>query len=38
VSTFCGEQGISRTSFEELRKRARLDGPAAVSASIAAKS
>jgi putative transposase len=30
VSTFCVEQGISRKSFYELRKRARTDGPAAV--------
>jgi putative transposase len=30
VSTFCREHGISRKSFYELRKRARLDGPAAV--------
>ena len=30
VSTFCAEHGISRKSFYELRKRAKLDGPAAV--------
>jgi transposase InsO family protein len=30
VSTFCAEQGISRKSFYELRKRAVTDGPAAV--------
>jgi putative transposase len=30
VSTFCAEHGISRKSFYELRKRAVLDGPAAV--------
>lgn len=30
VSTFCVEQGISRKSFYELRKRALTDGPAAV--------
>lgn len=30
VSTFCTEQGISRKSFYELRKRARTEGPAAV--------
>jgi hypothetical protein len=30
VSTFCTEQGISRKSFYELRKRARIEGPAAV--------
>jgi putative transposase len=30
VSTFCAEQGISRKSFYELRKRAKIDGPAAV--------
>lgn len=30
VSTFCAEHGISRKSFYELRKRARIDGPAAV--------
>ena len=30
VSTFCAEHGISRKSFYELRRRARLDGPAAV--------
>jgi hypothetical protein len=30
VSTFCREHGISRQSFYELRKRAQLDGPAAV--------
>lgn len=30
MSTFCAEQGISRKSFYELRKRARVDGPAAV--------
>ena len=30
VSTFCAEFGISRNSFYELRKRAMLDGPAAV--------
>lgn len=30
VSTFCAEHGISRKSFYELRKRARVDGPAAV--------
>lgn len=31
VSTFCIEHGISRKSFYELlRKRARIDGPAAV--------
>jgi putative transposase len=30
VSTFCAENGISRKSFYELRKRARVDGPAAV--------
>ncbi|KKE98170.1 integrase [Mycolicibacterium obuense] len=30
VSTFCAEHGISRKSFYELRKRAAIDGPAAV--------
>lgn len=30
VSTFCPEHGISRKSFYELRKRALVDGPAAV--------
>lgn len=30
VSTFCAEHGISRKSFYELRKRASLDGAAAV--------
>jgi putative transposase len=30
VSTFCVEHGISRKSFYELRRRARVDGPAAV--------
>jgi putative transposase len=30
VSTFCAEHAISRKSFYELRKRARVDGPAAV--------
>lgn len=30
VSTFCAEHGISRKSFYELRRRAKLDGPAAV--------
>lgn len=30
VSTFCAEHGISRKTFYELRKRARVDGPAAV--------
>lgn len=30
VTTFCIEHGISRKSFYELRKRTRLDGPAAV--------
>ena len=30
VSTFCAEHGISRKSFYLLRKRARIDGPAAV--------
>ncbi|MBC3191122.1 transposase family protein [Pseudonocardia sp. C8] len=30
VSTFCIEHNISRKSFYELRKRARVDGPAAV--------
>src|SRR3954447_227836 len=30
VSTFCAEHGISRRSFYELRKRALVDGPAAV--------
>jgi putative transposase len=30
VSTFCTEHGISRKSFYELRKRAKLDGPATV--------
>jgi len=30
VWTFCAEQGISRKSFYELRKRAKIDGPAAV--------
>jgi putative transposase len=30
VSTFCAEHGISRKSFYELRKRAVVDGPAAV--------
>ena len=30
VSTFCSEHGISRKSFYALRKRARIDGPAAV--------
>ena len=30
VSTFCAEYAISRKSFYELRKRAVLDGPAAV--------
>ena len=30
VSTSCAEHGISRKSFYELRKRAKIDGPAAV--------
>lgn len=30
VSTFCAEHDISRKSFYELRKRAKVDGPAAV--------
>lgn len=30
VSTFCVEHGISRKSFYELRKRAQVEGPAAV--------
>jgi putative transposase len=30
VSSFCAEHEISRKSFYELRRRARLDGPAAV--------
>ena len=30
VTTFCVEQGISRKSFYELRKRVKVDGPAAV--------
>ena len=30
VSTFCVEHGISRKSFYELRKRATIEGPAAV--------
>ncbi len=30
VSTFCAEHGISRKSFYELRKRVKIDGPAAV--------
>jgi putative transposase len=30
VSAFCDEHGISRKSFYELRKRALLEGPAAV--------
>jgi transposase InsO family protein len=30
VSTFCAEHGISRKSFYELRKRTKVDGPAAV--------
>ena len=30
VTTFCAEYGISRKSFYELRKRARVEGPAAV--------
>ena len=30
VSSFCAEHGISRKSFYELRKRAHVDGPAAV--------
>ena len=30
VSTFCAEYGISRKSFYALRKRAKIDGPAAV--------
>ncbi len=30
VSTFCAEHGISRNSFYKLRKRAEVDGPAAV--------
>ena len=30
VSTFCVEHGISRKSFYELRKRSKIDGPAAV--------
>jgi len=30
VLTFCAEHGISRKSFYELRKRAKLDGPATV--------
>ena len=30
VSTFCAEHAISRKSFYELRKRAKIDGPAAV--------
>jgi putative transposase len=30
VSTFCAEHGITRKSFYQLRKRVKLDGPAAV--------
>ncbi len=30
VTTFCGEHGISRKTFYELRKRAKADGPAAM--------
>jgi putative transposase len=30
VSTFCAEHGISRKSFYELRRRARVEGPAGV--------
>lgn len=30
VTTFCAEHGISRKSFYALRKRAQIDGPAAV--------
>ena len=30
VSTFCAEHGISRKSFYELRKRTKINGPAAV--------
>src|SRR5579862_1363831 len=30
VSTFCDEHGVSRKSFYELRRRAKVDGPAAV--------
>ena len=30
VSTFCAEHGISRKSFYELRRRVKVDGPAAV--------
>ena len=30
VSTFCVEQGITRKSFYELRRRAKVDGPATV--------
>ncbi len=30
VSTFCAEHGVSRKSFYELRKRAKVEGPAAV--------
>lgn len=30
ASTFCAEHGISRKSFYELRKRAKVEGPAAV--------
>ncbi|TGD87888.1 transposase [Mycolicibacterium sp. CH28] len=30
VSTFCAEHGISRKSFYELRKRAKIDGPVAM--------
>jgi hypothetical protein len=30
VSTFCPEHGISGKSFHELRKRVRVEGPAAV--------
>ena len=30
VSTFCAEYGISRKSFYEPRRRAMVDGPAAV--------
>ncbi|WP_443094112.1 helix-turn-helix domain-containing protein [Pimelobacter simplex] len=30
VSTFCAERGISRKSFYELRRRAQVEGPAAI--------
>ncbi|MGV0740741.1 IS481 family transposase, partial [Mycobacterium syngnathidarum] len=30
VTTFCAEHGISRKAFYALRRRAKVDGPAAV--------